>query len=75
MEWPRVGQALKEIDLSGDFRLRDKTEFERTTVVSTRNGRSAELFTVYQTNRDAIRKARRLAIRMLATALVGLAPL
>jgi N-acetyl-gamma-glutamyl-phosphate/LysW-gamma-L-alpha-aminoadipyl-6-phosphate reductase len=76
---PRLPAELRIVDLSGDFRLQDKESFER------HYGRQHTAFEwqrefVYgltETNRDAIRKARRISNPgCFATAtILGLAPL
>ncbi|MBV9209895.1 MAG: N-acetyl-gamma-glutamyl-phosphate reductase, partial [Acidobacteria bacterium] len=74
-----VPQTVKVIDLSGDFRLRDKAEFERhygrehTAMLS----QSEFVYGLTETNRAAIREARLIANPgCFATAtLLGLAPL
>jgi N-acetyl-gamma-glutamyl-phosphate reductase len=76
---PRLPDSLKVIDLSGDFRLRDRSEFElHYDREHTAMEMQAEfVYGLTETNRDAIRKAQRVANPgCFATAtLLGLAPL
>ena len=76
---PRLPASLKVIDLSGDFRLRNKDEFERHygqkhTAIETQ---SAFVYGLTETNREQIRNARLISNPgCFATAtLLGLAPL
>jgi N-acetyl-gamma-glutamyl-phosphate reductase common form len=76
---PRLPGSVKAIDLSGDFRLRDKAIFEKH-YKQTHTAMSAQSEFVYgltETNREAIRSARLIANPgCFATAtLLGLAPL
>lgn len=76
---PRLPQNVKAIDLSGDFRLRDREVFEKH-YKQTHTAMEAQAEFVYgltETNRNAIRKARLIANPgCFATAtLLGLAPL
>ena len=76
---PRLPSSVKVIDLSGDFRLRDKAEFEQHygrehTAMDTQ---AEFVYGLTETNRDAIRNARLISNPgCFATAtLLGLAPL
>ncbi len=76
---PCLPSSVKVIDLSGDFRLRDKSEFEqhygrKHTAMETQ---AKFIYGLTETNRDAIRKARLISNPgCFATAtLLGLAPL
>ena len=76
---PRLPGEIKAIDLSGDFRLRDQTVFEKHykqphTAMQTQTG---FVYGLTETNREAIRTARLIANPgCFATAtLLGLAPL
>ena len=76
---PRLPASVKAIDLSGDFRLRDESVFEkhyklRHTAMS---AQSDFVYGLTETNREAIRQARFIANPgCFATAtLLGLAPL
>ena len=76
---PRLPSSVKVIDLSGDFRLRDKGEFEQHynrehTAMDTQ---AEFIYGLTETNRDAIRNARLISNPgCFATAtLLGLAPL
>jgi len=76
---PCLPSSVKVIDLSGDFRLRDKSEFEHHygrehTAMDTQ---AEFIYGLTETNRDAIRKARLISNPgCFATAtLLGLAPL
>lgn len=76
---PRLPLSVKVIDLSGDFRLRDKGEFEQHygrehTAMDTQ---ADFIYGLTETNRDAIRNARLISNPgCFATAtLLGLAPL
>jgi N-acetyl-gamma-glutamyl-phosphate reductase common form len=76
---PRLPGEIKAIDLSGDFRLRDQTVFEKHykqphTAMQTQAG---FVYGLTETNREAIRTARLIANPgCFATAtLLGLAPL
>lgn len=76
---PRLPQNVKAIDLSGDFRLRDREVFEKH-YKQTHTAMEAQAEFVYgltETNRNAIRNARLIANPgCFATAtLLGLAPL
>lgn len=76
---PRLPSSVKAIDLSGDFRLRDQSTFEKH-YKQTHTAMSAQAEFVYgltETNREAIRSARLIANPgCFATAtLLGLAPL
>lgn len=76
---PRLPAPVKAIDLSGDFRLRDQSVFEKH-YKQPHTAMSAQAGFVYgltETNRDAIRQARLIANPgCFATAtLLGLAPL
>jgi len=76
---PRLPASVKAIDLSGDFRLRDQSVFEKH-YKQTHTAMSAQAEFVYgltETNREAIRGARLIANPgCFATAtLLGLAPL
>jgi LysW-gamma-L-alpha-aminoadipyl-6-phosphate/LysW-L-glutamyl-5-phosphate reductase len=76
---PRLSSTAKIIDLSGDFRLRDKAEFEEHygrphTAMQTQ---AEFVYGLTETNREAIKQARLIANPgCFATAtLLGLAPL
>lgn len=76
---PKLPASIKVIDLSGDFRLRDKDEFERNygrehTAMETQ---SEFVYGLTETNREAIKRARMIGNPgCFATAtLLGLAPL
>ncbi len=76
---PRLPSSAKVIDLSGDFRLRDKDEFEQHygrehTAMDTQ---AEFIYGLTETNREAIRNARLISNPgCFATAtLLGLAPL
>ncbi|MFN2510256.1 MAG: N-acetyl-gamma-glutamyl-phosphate reductase [Pyrinomonadaceae bacterium] len=76
---PRLPSNVKVIDLSGDFRLRDQTEFEQHykrehTAMDTQ---AEFIYGLTETNREAIRNARLISNPgCFATAtLLGLAPL
>jgi N-acetyl-gamma-glutamyl-phosphate reductase len=76
---PRLPASVKAIDLSGDFRLRDQSSFEKH-YKQAHTAMSAQAEFVYgltETNREAIRSARLIANPgCFATAtLLGLAPL
>jgi N-acetyl-gamma-glutamyl-phosphate reductase len=76
---PRLPAPVKAIDLSGDFRLRDQSVFEKH-YKQPHTAMSAQAKFIYgltETNRDAIRQARLIANPgCFATAtLLGLAPL
>jgi N-acetyl-gamma-glutamyl-phosphate reductase common form len=76
---PRLPGNIKAIDLSGDFRLRDQTVFEKN-YKQTHTAMSAQAEFVYgltEINREAIKQARLIANPgCFATAtLLGLAPL
>jgi N-acetyl-gamma-glutamyl-phosphate reductase len=76
---PRLPEAVKVIDLSGDFRLRDQATFEshygREHTAMT--AQASFVYGLTETNRAAIKQARRVANPgCFATAtLLGLAPL
>ncbi len=76
---PRLPDQLKVIDLSGDFRLRDRSEFELhyDREHTAMEKQSEFVYGLTETNRDAIRQARLVANPgCFATAtLLGLAPL
>jgi N-acetyl-gamma-glutamyl-phosphate reductase common form len=76
---PRVPETVKVIDLSGDFRLRDRAEFERYygREHTAMQAQSEFVYGLTETNRAAIRVARLIANPgCFATAtLLGLAPL
>jgi N-acetyl-gamma-glutamyl-phosphate reductase common form len=76
---PRLPGDLKAIDLSGDFRLRDESVFEKHYKLRhTAMGSQAEfVYGLTETNREAIKQARLIANPgCFATAtLLGLAPL
>ena len=76
---PRLPESVKIIDLSGDFRLRDKTEFEQHyarehTAMDTQ---ADFIYGLTETNRETIKSARLISNPgCFATAtLLGLAPL
>ncbi len=76
---PRLSKAVKVIDLSGDFRLRNKSEFEQHygrehTAIE---AQSEFVYGLTETNREVIRSARLVSNPgCFATAtLLGLAPL
>jgi N-acetyl-gamma-glutamyl-phosphate reductase len=76
---PRLPGSIKAIDLSGDFRLRDQTTFEKhyKQTHTAMNAQAEFVYGLTETNRDAIRSARLIANPgCFATAtLLGLAPL
>lgn len=76
---PRLPQGVKVIDLSGDFRLRDRETFERfyNRQHTAMDAQSGFVYGLTETNREAIRKASRISNPgCFATAtLLGLAPL
>ncbi|MBA2525702.1 MAG: N-acetyl-gamma-glutamyl-phosphate reductase [Pyrinomonadaceae bacterium] len=76
---PRLPSGIKVIDLSGDFRLRDKTEFEHHygREHTAMDSQAEFIYGLTETNRDAIRNARLISNPgCFATAtLLGLAPL
>jgi N-acetyl-gamma-glutamyl-phosphate reductase len=76
---PSLGSSIKAIDLSGDFRLRDESQFQKHYKLE-HSEMSAQREFVYgltETNREVIREARLIANPgCFATAtLLGLAPL
>jgi N-acetyl-gamma-glutamyl-phosphate reductase len=76
---PSLGSSIKAIDLSGDFRLRDESQFQQHYKLE-HSAMSAQREFVYgltETNREVIREARLIANPgCFATAtLLGLAPL
>jgi N-acetyl-gamma-glutamyl-phosphate reductase len=76
---PSLGSSIKAIDLSGDFRLRDESQFQKHYKLE-HSAMSAQREFVYgltETNREVIREARLIANPgCFATAtLLGLAPL
>jgi len=76
---PRLPSSVKVIDLSGDFRLRDKGEFEQhySREHTAMDTQAEFIYGLTETNRDAIRNARLISNPgCFATAtLLGLAPL
>lgn len=76
---PRLPQGLKVIDLSGDFRLRDRETFERfyNRQHTAMDAQAGFVYGLTETNREAIRTASRISNPgCFATAtLLGLAPL
>lgn len=76
---PRLPASVKVIDLSGDFRIRDQSVFEKHYKLphTAMNAQSEFVYGLTETNRDAIRNARLIANPgCFATAtLLGLAPL
>jgi N-acetyl-gamma-glutamyl-phosphate reductase len=76
---PRLPVNIKAIDLSGDFRLRDQTVFEKhyKQPHTAMHAQPEFVYGLTETNRDAIRNARLIANPgCFATAtLLGLAPL
>ena len=76
---PRLPDNMKVIDLSGDFRLRDKSVFEAHygREHTAMDAQSGFVYGLTETNREAIRRARLIANPgCFATAtLLGLAPL
>ena len=76
---PRLPSSVKVIDLSGDFRLRDKAEFEQhyNREHTAMDSQAEFVYGLTETNRDAIRNARLISNPgCFATAtLLGLAPL
>ena len=76
---PRLPGNVKVIDLSGDFRLRDESVFEKHYKLqhTAMGAQSDFVYGLTETNRDAIRQARLIANPgCFATAtLLGLAPL
>ena len=76
---PGVPKNLKVIDLSGDFRLRDKSDFEQhyDREHTAMEAQADFVYGLTETNRDAIKKARLISNPgCFATAtILGLAPL
>lgn len=76
---PRLPSSVKVIDLSGDFRLRDKSEFEQhySREHTAMDTQADFIYGLTETNRDAISSARLISNPgCFATAtLLGLAPL
>src|SRR6185295_6132535 len=76
---PRLPESIKAIDLSGDFRLRDQSTFEKhyKQTHTAMNAQAEFIYGLTETNREAIRNARLIANPgCFATAtLLGLAPL
>ena len=76
---PRLPATVKAIDLSGDFRLRDQTVFEKhyKQPHTATSAQAAFVYGLTETNRDAIKQARLIANPgCFATAtLLGLVPL
>lgn len=76
---PRLPSSVKVIDLSGDFRLRDKSEFEQhySREHTAMDTQADFIYGLTETNRDAISGARLISNPgCFATAtLLGLAPL
>ncbi len=76
---PRLPANIKAIDLSGDFRLKDQTVFEKhyTQTHTAMESQAGFVYGLTETNREAIRDARLIANPgCFATAtLLGLAPL
>jgi N-acetyl-gamma-glutamyl-phosphate reductase len=76
---PRLPQGLKVIDLSGDFRLRDRETFERfyNRQHTSMEAQGDFVYGLTETNREAIKEATRISNPgCFATAtLLGLAPL
>src|SRR5215218_8395904 len=76
---PRLPAHVKAIDLSGDFRLRDQTSFEKhyKQPHTAMHAQAEFVYGLTETNREAIRDARLIANPgCFATAtLLGLAPL
>jgi N-acetyl-gamma-glutamyl-phosphate reductase len=76
---PRLPPSVKVIDLSGDFRLRNKAEFEQhySREHTAMDIQAEFVYGLTETNRDAIRQARLISNPgCFATAtLLGLAPL
>jgi N-acetyl-gamma-glutamyl-phosphate reductase common form len=76
---PRLPFHVKVVDLSGDFRLRDKAEFEQhyNREHTAMDSQAEFVYGLTETNRDEIRTARRISNPgCFATATVlGLAPL
>ena len=76
---PRLPNKVKIIDLSGDFRLRDKGDFEKhyNREHTAMEAQAEFVYGLTETNRDAIRSARLIANPgCFATAtILGLAPL
>ena len=76
---PRLPADVKAIDLSGDFRLRDQSVFEKHYKLqhSAMHAQSDFVYGLTETNREAVRNARLIANPgCFATAtLLGLAPL
>jgi N-acetyl-gamma-glutamyl-phosphate reductase len=76
---PRLPQGMKVIDLSGDFRLRDREVFEKYygREHTAMDAQAEFVYGLTETNREAIRKASRISNPgCFATAtLLGLAPL
>ena len=76
---PRLPEAVKAIDLSGDFRLRDQSVFEKhyKQPHTAMHAQAEFVYGLTETNREAVRSARLIANPgCFATAtLLGLAPL
>ncbi|MDT5062392.1 MAG: N-acetyl-gamma-glutamyl-phosphate reductase [Acidobacteriota bacterium] len=76
---PRLPQSVKVIDLSGDFRLRDRETFERfyNREHTAMEAQAGFVYGLTETNREAIKTASRISNPgCFATAtLLGLAPL
>ena len=76
---PRLPESVKAIDLSGDFRLRDQSTFEKhyKQAHTAMEAQAQFVYGLTETNREAIRSARLIANPgCFATAtLLGLAPL
>src|SRR5215212_7743677 len=76
---PRLPESVKAIDLSGDFRLRDQTAFEKhyKQPHTAMSSQSEFVYGLTETNREAVKHARLIANPgCFATAtLLGLAPL
>ena len=76
---PRLPSSVKVIDLSGDFRLRDKAEFEQhyNREHTAMDAQAEFVYGLTETNRDAIGKARLISNPgcFATTTLLGLAPL
>jgi N-acetyl-gamma-glutamyl-phosphate reductase common form len=76
---PKLPTGVKAIDLSGDFRLRSKEEFEKhyKQAHTAMNAQTGFVYGLTETNREAVKRARLIANPgCFATAtLLGLAPL
>ncbi|MDQ3819534.1 MAG: N-acetyl-gamma-glutamyl-phosphate reductase, partial [Acidobacteriota bacterium] len=76
---PRLPESLKVIDLSGDFRLRDRAVFEKfyKREHTAFGAQAGFVYGLTETNRDAIRTATRISNPgcFATSTILGLAPL